>query len=154
MSSDSQRACCLSVDQDACQHVDRVMSNNWWIVQPILERGVAKLRKVCQMCMWWSNALPRKNCLANTAIPCRKLTKYRYCIYDWSRLLKVVSISYVCLSQACIRQKSTSAIARKQRYSGTVIKKPRHWMCYQFYYRVTVMKLCNHLALSLKSSKY
>ena len=40
--------------------------------------------------------------------------KYRYCIYDWSHLLKAVSISRVCLPQACMHQKSTSDIVRKQ----------------------------------------
>ena len=35
-----------------------------------------------------------------------KLTKYRYCIYDQSRLLKNVSILRVCLSQACICYRS------------------------------------------------
>ena len=34
--------------------------------------------------------------LANTEIPCRKSTKYRYHIYDRWRLLNVVSISRVC----------------------------------------------------------
>ena len=38
--------------------------------------------------------------LANTEIPFRKLTKYRYRIYDRSHLLEVVSVSRV--SQACI----------------------------------------------------
>ena len=36
----------------------------------------------------------------NTEIPCQISTKYRYCIYFRSRLLKGVSISRVCLSQA------------------------------------------------------
>ena len=47
-------------------------------------------------------------------IPCQKSTNYRYRIHDWSRLLKVVSISRICLSQAIIPQQSTSAIARKR----------------------------------------
>ena len=38
--------------------------------------------------------------------------KYQYRIYDRSRLLKAVSISRVCLPQACMHQKSTSDIAR------------------------------------------
>ena len=37
---------------------------------------------------------------------------------------------------------------------GIAIKKPRHWMSYQFHERVTVTILCNHLPLCLKSSKY
>lgn len=32
----------------------------------------------------------------NTAIPCRKSTRYRYRIYNRSRLLNIVSISRVC----------------------------------------------------------
>ena len=52
--------------------------------------------------------------LANTEIPCRKWTKYRYRIYDRWRLLNVVSISRVFLSQSCIHQKSTSTFARKR----------------------------------------
>ena len=50
--------------------------------------------------------------LANIEIPPRKSMKYRYRIYDESRLInfKVVIISRDCLSQA---QQPTSAIARK-----------------------------------------
>ena len=40
---------------------------------------------------------------------------YRYRIYDRSRLLKAVSISRICLPQACMHQKSTSDITTKRR---------------------------------------
>ena len=40
--------------------------------------------------------------------------KYRYRNYDRSRLFKVVTISRVCLSQACMHHQSTSAIAKKR----------------------------------------
>ena len=74
--------------------------------------------------------------------------KYQYCIYDWSHLLKAVSISRVCLPQACMHQKSTSDSVRKQEKTliGTTIEKPGLWMPFQFCHR-----LCNHLPLSLKS---
>ena len=42
--------------------------------------------------------------LTNTKIPFQKLTKDQYCIYDWSRLLRLLFISRVCLSLACIHQ--------------------------------------------------
>ena len=48
-------------------------------------------------------------CKNNWQIP-----KYWYHINDRSGLLEVVSISRVCLPQACIHQKSTSAITRKR----------------------------------------
>ena len=55
----------------------------------------------------------------------RKIGKYRNTVlkideiprhhnYDRSRLLKNVTISRVCLSQACMHQQSTSAIAQKR----------------------------------------
>ena len=57
--------------------------------------------------------------LANTKIPsCQKSTKYRYRIYFRSRLLKVVSISRVCLSQAFMHQQSASPVARKRETSS------------------------------------
>ena len=93
-----------------------------------------------------NTAIPLEK-LANTEIPCRKSTKYRYRIHDRSRLLKAVSISRVCLPQAFMHQKSTSDIARKREKTliGTTIKKPGHWMPFQFCHR-----LYNHLPLSLK----
>ena len=71
-------------------------------------------------------------------------TKYRYRIYDRTRLLKAVSISRVCLPQACMHQKSTSDIGRKREKTliGSTIKKPGHWMPFQFCHR-----LYNHLPL-------
>ena len=84
-----------------------------------------------------NTAIPLEK-LANTEIPCRKSTKYRYRIHDRSRLLKAVSISRICLSQAFMHQKSTSDIARKREKTliGTTIKKPGHWMPFQFCHRL------------------
>ena len=48
-----------------------------------------------------------KEKLTNTEIPCQKSLKYRYRMYNWSRILKFVSISRVFLSQACVHQQST-----------------------------------------------
>ena len=82
--------------------------------------------------------------LANTEIPCQKSTKYRYLNYDRTHLLKAVFISRVCLPQACMHQKSTSDIGRKREKTliGSTIKKPGHWMPFQFCHR-----LYNHLPL-------
>ena len=90
-----------------------------------------------------NNAMPQEK-LANTEIPCQKSTKYRYLNYDRTRLLKAVFISRVCLPQACMHQKSTSDIGRKSEKTliGSTIKKPGHWMPFQFCHR-----LYNHLPL-------
>ena len=58
--------------------------------------------------------------LVNTEIACRQSTKYRYCIYDRSRLLKVVSILLVCLSQACMHQQLNSARKRDKTSNWSV----------------------------------
>ena len=73
-----------------------------------------------------------------------------YCIYDRSRLLTAVSVSRVCLPQACRHQKSNSDIGRKREKTliGRTIEMPGYWMPFQFLYR-----LCNHLPLSLTSRR-
>ena len=76
----------------------------------------------------------RKKNWQKTEKPCQKSTKYRYRIHDLSRLLKVVSISRVCLSQAFMHQQSTSAFVRKR-------EKTLKRMPYQFYHRLTV-RIC------------
>ena len=63
--------------------------------------------------------------------------------YDWLRLLKVVSISRVSLSQACMYQQSTSdqplqENRRRPRRDWHNDQKPSHWMRYQFHHRLTV----------------
>ena len=74
--------------------------------------------------------------------------KYQYRIYDRSRLLKAVSISRVCLPQACMHQKSTNREHVRRPLISTMIEKLGHWTRFQFCHR-----LCNHLPLSLKSFK-
>ena len=94
--------------------------------------------------------------LAHTEIPCRKWTKYRYRIYDRWRLLNVVSISRVFLCQACIHQKSTSAFARKREKisNWTVQRSKSQVIGCPTTSQSNCQKLCIHLPLSLKSSKY
>ena len=46
-------------------------------------------------------------------IPCRKSAKYRYRIYDRSRLLENVSISLAILSEACMHQKVKAKVKAK-----------------------------------------
>ena len=63
--------------------------------------------------------------------------------YDWLRLLKVVSISRVCLSQACMYQQILCIMLqenRRRRRSDwhKYNQKPSHWMRYQFHHRLTV----------------
>ena len=62
-----------------------------------------------------NTAIPYEK-LANTEIPCRKWTKYRYRIYHRWRLLTTLypsRVFFFFLSQAFIHQKSTLAFARK-----------------------------------------
>ena len=104
-----------------------------------------------------NTAIPYEK-LVNTEIPCRKWTKYRYRIYDRWRLLNIVSISRVFFFiRACIHQKWTSAFARKR-------EKISNWSVQGLKSQVigflpilsqsNCQKLCIHLPLSLKSSKY
>ena len=81
-------------------------------------------------------------------VMCQKSTKYRYLIYDRSRLLKAVSIPRVCSPLACMHQKATSDMREKGEkiLIGRTIENPGHWMPFQFRHR-----LCSHLPLSLKS---
>ena len=62
--------------------------------------------------------------------------------YDWLRLLKVVSISRVCLSQACMYQQILCIMLqenrRRRRSDWHNNQKPSHWMHYQFHHRLTV----------------
>ena len=65
--------------------------------------------------------------------------------YDWLRLLKVLSISRVCLSQACIYLSSNQPQPlqenrRRPRSDWHNDQKPCHWpwMRYQFHHRLTV----------------
>ena len=62
--------------------------------------------------------------------------------YDWLRLLKVVSISRVCLSQACMYQQILCIMLqenrRRPRSDWDNDQKPSHWMRYQFHHRLTV----------------
>ena len=76
--------------------------------------------------------------------------KYQYRIYDQSRLLKAVSISRVCLPQACMHQKSTSDIARtrEKTFDQYNDQKARSSDALPICHR-----LCNRLPLSLKSFK-
>ena len=82
------------------------------------------------------NAIPYEK-LANTEIPCRKWTKYRYRIYDRWRLLNVVSISrvfffffissmYTPEINPSLREKTWEDLE----LMGTTIEKPGHWMSY------------------------
>ena len=90
-----------------------------------------------------NTAIPYEK-FANTEIPCRKFTKYRYCIYDRWRLLNVVSISrvffffissmYTPEINLSLREKTWEDLE----LIGTTIEKPGHWMSYQFHHRVTV----------------
>ena len=43
-----------------------------------------------------------KEKLTNTEITCQKSLKYQYRMFNQSRIVKVVSISHVFLSQACV----------------------------------------------------
>ena len=97
------------------------------------------LKNIISLNEWHIRGYPIPQ-LANTEIPCRKSTKYRYHIYDRWRLLNVVSISRVfffLISQARIHQKSTSTFARKrekisnwsvQRWKSQVIKCPSNFI--------------------------
>ena len=92
----------------------------------------------------WGYPVPQyREKLANTEIPCQKWMKYRILIH-----YTAVSISRVCLPQACRHQKSNSDIGRKREKTliGRTIEMPGYGMPFQFRHR-----LCNHLPLSLKS---
>ena len=72
--------------------------------------------------------------LANTEIPCRKWTKYRYRIYDRWRLLNVVSISRVFFMSSMCTPEINLSLREKTwedlELIGTKIEKPGHWMSY------------------------
>ena len=96
--------------------------------------------------------------LANTKILCWKSTKYRYRIYDRTRLLtrKVVIISHVSLLQACtcMHQQSASAIIRKCEKTSKLIG----IIMYNYLKArsnisswINCQKLCNHLPRNMKS---
>ena len=121
--------------------------NLGFVIQIICCRATQKFVST-QFALWkgviegYCNTMRKIGKYRNT-IPKLKSMKYRYCIYDWSHLLKAVwSISHGCLRQACMHRK----IARKHQksLSGTMIEKPDHWMPFQFRHR-----LCNHLPLNV-----
>ena len=84
----------------------------WGLKQCIVIKGpcyIGSTRVLVRGRHWGvpNTAIPQEK-LANTEIPCRKSTKYRYRIYDRSCLCDVVSISHVCLFYACMHQQNFS----------------------------------------------
>ena len=76
----------------------------------------------------------KNDCVADTPPPPTKGKISEYRIYDWSCLLNV----FACfLSQACIHQKSTSALAGKRELSNWSVQWSKSQII-EFHHRVTV----------------
>ena len=85
----------------------------------------------------WGYPIPQYR-KKKVAKPCQKSTKYQYRIYFRSSLLKVKSISHVCLSQPFMHQQSTSAITRKRETTSNWSAQRSKRVPYQFHHRISV----------------